>query len=312
MYESFYGLTERPFALTPNPKYIYHTEQYREAEERLLFGITHREGFMVLTGLPGAGKTTLSRDLVAKLDKQQHCTALIFNPFLNGTEMLQALLSEFGVSYAPHANRRELLEKLNNFLLAQLVAGRSCVAIFDEAQHLASGFLEQIRVLSNLETEREKLIHIILVGQPELLKRIRAAGMVQLDQRVSVRCTLGPLTREETDRYIHHRLNVAGARGGVTFTSGALRKLHECAGGIPRMINLIADRALLAGFTDQSRTIRRAHVAKAVRALRDEEEPVEGASRPRARLAVAGWAVAALLVLAGVLSFLPAAFGRVP
>src|SRR5436305_1013538 len=225
MYEQFYGLTDKPFSLTPNPKYVFYSQQYREAEGQLLYGINNREGFMLVTGQPGTGKTTLCRDLIEKFDKSKIHSALIFNPFLNAHEMLAALLGEFGISVPDGASRRDLLDRLNRFLLAQLVLGKSCVAIFDEAQHLSTEFLEQIRVLSNLETDQEKLVQIILVGQPELLDKIRTPGMAQLDQRVSIRCRLTDLDQQETDRYIHHRMNVAGARGQVRFHKKAIREI---------------------------------------------------------------------------------------
>src|SRR3954467_3941968 len=226
MYEQFYGLTDKPFSLTPNPRFVYYSKQYREAENQLLYGISNREGFMLVTGQPGTGKTTLCRDLIEKLDREKSQSALIFNPFLNGVEMLAALLTEFGVSVPPGGTRKELLDRLNQFLLAQLALGKSCVAIFDEAQHLSAEFLEQIRVLSNLETADEKLVQIILVGQPELLDKIRTPGMAQLDQRVSIRCRLTDLNEQETDRYIHHRMNVAGARGQVQFHRKAITEIY--------------------------------------------------------------------------------------
>src|SRR5687768_18046977 len=226
MYESFYGLSEKPFALTPNPRFVFQSEQYRTAEQSLLYGIAQKEGFMLVTGAPGTGKTTLCRTLLEKLDTQKHRVALIFNPFLNGVEMLQALLSEFGLGESNTTSRKELLDKLNTYLLQQLANGRTCIAIFDEAQHLSTEFLEQIRVLSNLETDNEKLIQIILVGQPELLKLIRTPQVAQLDQRVSVRCSLSHLSRDESGRYIYHRLNVAGAKGRVDFEEVGLRWIH--------------------------------------------------------------------------------------
>ncbi|HEY4304048.1 MAG TPA: AAA family ATPase [Gemmatimonadaceae bacterium] len=275
MYEQFYGLTDKPFSLTPNPRFVYYSKQYREAESQLLYGISNREGFMLLTGQPGTGKTTLCRDLIEKLDRDKSQSALIFNPFLSGVEMLAALLTEFGIIVPPGATRKDLLDRLNQFLLAQLALGRSCVAIFDEAQHLSPEFLEQIRVLSNLETDQEKLIQIILAGQPELLDKIRTPMMAQLDQRVSIRCALADLDEEETDRYIHHRLNVAGARGQIRFAPKAVSEIYHASHGVPRLINLVADRALLAGYAAQTRDIQPEHVRKAVAALRGEDAEVD-------------------------------------
>jgi general secretion pathway protein A len=260
---------------------------------------------MLVTGEPGTGKTTLCRDLLEKLDRSRVRSALIFNPFLNAHEMLAALLTEFGVSAPQNASRKDLLDRLNQFLLAQLALGKSCVAIFDEAQHLSTEFLEQIRVLSNLETDMEKLLQIVLVGQPELLGRIRMPGMVQLDQRVSIRCRLTHLDARETDRYIHHRLNVAGARGQVRFTPTALKEIHRASGGVPRLINLICDRAMLAGFADQTRDLGPIHVKKAVLALRGEEPDITPSAatptRPRSRLARMLTVAGLTLLVAGVL-----------
>jgi len=270
MYEEFYGLAEKPFTLTPNPRYVFYSGRYRSALEHLLYGVREKEGFLLLTGMVGTGKTTLCRELLENLDPRRFRTALIFNPFLNGLEMLQALLTEFGCSYPPGATRKELLDRLNRYLLSQLVEGRTCVAIFDEAQHLSSEFLEQIRVLSNLETENEKLLQIILVGQPELRERIQQPSLAQLDQRVSLRCTLSDLDLEETERYIYHRLNVAGAQGRIQFSRGAIRNLHRESGGVPRLINLLCDRTLLAGYVSQSMRLGTTHVRQALASLRGE------------------------------------------
>ncbi|HEY4217832.1 MAG TPA: AAA family ATPase [Gemmatimonadaceae bacterium] len=310
MYEQFYGLTDKPFSLTPNPRFVFYSQQYREAEGQLLYGINNREGFMLVTGQPGTGKTTLCRDLIEKLDRDKSQSALIFNPFLNGVEMLAALLTEFGVSAPSGGSRKDLLDRLNQFLLAQLALGKSCVAIFDEAQHLSAEFLEQIRVLSNLETDQEKLIQIVLVGQPELLDKIRTPQMAQLDQRVSIRCTLTDLDEQETDRYIHHRLNVAGARGQIRFNPKAVSEIYRGSHGVPRLINLICDRALLAGYAAQTRDIQPDHVRKAIAALRGEDAEVSanilssGRPRWRYRAAVIG-AVVAVAAVAGGVAFWP-------
>jgi type II secretory pathway predicted ATPase ExeA len=286
MYEAFFGLSEKPFALTPNPRFVFQSEQYRTAEQALRYGIAQKEGFMLVTGAPGTGKTTLCRDLLEKLDADKHRVALIFNPFFNGVEMLQALHSEFGLGDAGTTSRRELLDRLNAYLLQQLANGRTCIAIFDEAQHLSTEFLEQIRVLSNLETNQEKLIQIILVGQPELLDLVRTPQMAQLDQRVSVRCTLTHLSLDETGRYIYHRLNVAGARGAVRFDDAGVRLIHAATSGVPRLINLTCDRALLAGYSEQSKNIAVVHVKQAVAALRGEEGIDARASITPARVLV--------------------------
>src|SRR6185503_5380195 len=301
MYEQFYGLTDKPFSLTPNPRFVFYSQQYREAEGQLLYGINNREGFMLVTGQPGTGKTTLCRDLIEKLDRDKSQSALIFNPFFNGVETLAALLTEFGVSVPPGGSRKELLDRLNQFLLAQLALGQSCVAIFDEAQHLSSEFLEQIRVLSNLETDQEKLIQIVLVGQPELLDKIRTPQMAQLDQRVSIRCTLNDLDEQETDRYIHHRLNVAGARGQVRFSPRAVKEIYRGSHGVPRLINLICDRALLAGYASQTREIQPVHVQKAIAALRGEDAEVSAnTSQPKRRWGRRAAAIATIGVVAAV------------
>jgi general secretion pathway protein A len=279
MYESFYGLSEKPFSLTPNPRYVFYSEHYRAALDHLLYGLQEKEGFMLLTGMVGTGKTTLCRELLESLDAKKHRTALIFNPFLNGTEMLQALLTEFGCSYPPGASKKELLDRLNRFLLSQLIEGHTCIAVFDEAQHLSAEFLEQIRVLSNLETEKEKLLQIILVGQPELRERIQQPSLAQLDQRVSLRCTLRDLNREETERYLYHRLNVAGAQGRIHFSGRAVARIHAESHGVPRLINLIADRTLLAGYVTQTMKLGPRHVEQGLASLRGEGS--ESTAAPR-------------------------------
>lgn len=298
MYEQFYGLRDKPFSLTPNPRFVFYSRQYHEAEGQLIYGINNREGFMLVTGQPGTGKTTLCRNLLEKLDRDKAQSALLFNPFLNGMEMLAALLSEFGIVVPQGGTRKDLLDRLNQFLLAQLAMGKGCVAIFDEAQHLSPEFLEQIRVLSNLETDQEKLIQIVLVGQPELLDKIRTPQMSQLDQRVSIRVTLADLDEQETDRYIHHRLNVAGAKGHVRFSPRAVREIYRGSHGVPRLINLICDRALLAGYASQTRDIQPSHVQKAIAALRGEDDEVN-ANATRQKLNV-GHRVAAITAVAAI------------
>jgi general secretion pathway protein A len=302
MYEDFYSLSERPFSLTPNPRYVFYSARYREASDELFYGIERKEGFMLLTGWPGTGKTTLCRDLLEKLEPNKYRSALVFNPFLNGVEMLQALLTEFGVSFPLGASRNDLLNALNGFLLEQLAKGRTCVAVFDEAQHMSTEFLEQIRVLSNLETSDEKLIQIVLVGQPELLFRIKMPGMAQLDQRVSVRSSLTHLNLEETKRYVYHRLDVAGARGRVDFTDRAIARIYRASQGIPRRINAISDQTLLAGYVDRTRILGAHQVKQAIASLRGDEADGRVSSGGFGRqIAITLSAAAALLAGAGAL-----------
>jgi general secretion pathway protein A len=212
--------------------------------------------------------------------------------------MLAALLSAFGNVVPGGETRAELLDRLNQFLLAQLTLGKRCVAIFDEAQHVSLEFLEQIRVLSNLETDREKLIQIVLVGQRELLDKLRAPQMAQLDQRVTIRCTLGDLDRPETERYIGHRLDVAGARDQVRFSTRAVKEIHRASHGVPRIINLISDRALLAGFASQTHDIQPVHVRKAVAALRGDD--ANGHAHAREQRRSWGRRIAAVVVVGAV------------
>lgn len=285
MYEEFYGLKDRPFSITPNPRFIFYSDRYRSALEHLLYGLEHREGFMLLVGAVGAGKTTACRVLLEHLSPERYNTALIFDPFLSAAEMLESLLTEYKVAFPARSSRKELLDRLNAYLLEQYREGRTCVAIFDEAQHLSPEFLEQIRVLSNLETEQEKLLQIMLSGQPELKQRIQQPSLAQLDQRVTLRCTLTSLDRDQVEQYVYHRLNVAGAQGRITFTKRALRKIHKETQGIPRLINLVCDRSLLSAYVARTALIDINHVTEGVLSLKGEDAVQEGTllGKPRSR-----------------------------
>lgn len=292
MYEAFYGLREKPFSLTPDPKFFYLSQSHREALDHLLYGIQQREGFIVITGDVGTGKTTLCRALLGKLDERTR-TALVFNPILSEEELLRSILQDFGLRGAG-ASKKELVDELNEFLIQLLVEGENAVLIVDEAQDLSAEILEQIRLLSNLETEREKLIQIVLVGQLGLLDLLGAPGLRQLNQRVSVRFKIRPLSAHETSQYIYHRLLVAGSTGEALFSPSALQVIYGYSQGVPRLINLACDRALLQGFVDQDSRITAERVKLALKSLDQEVGmgpsgvPAPRQARPAAQVVLAG------------------------
>jgi type II secretory pathway predicted ATPase ExeA len=304
MYEQFFGLKDKPFSLTPNTRFVYSSTQFSEVEGQLLYGIGNHEGLMVVTGTPGTGKTTLCRALVERLLSERTPTALIVSPFVTGIEMLTALLTEFGVNVPDEGSYNDLLDRLTQFVLAKHALGKCCVVLFDEAQHLPPDALEQIRVLTNLETDDEKLIQVVLIGQPELLDTVRAPRSAQLEQRVSIRCSLGELDERETIRYVHHRLNVAGAAGEIQLSARAMKEVYRGSHGVPRLINLIADRALLAGYASHTRDIELQHVRKALAALRGEDTDAAtkkpAANRWRRRFAAVVGIASVAVVAAGV------------
>ncbi len=303
MYEEFYGLKEKPFNLTPDPRFFFLSENHREAFEHLLYGIREKEGFILITGEVGTGKTTLCRALLNKIGSSATDSALVFNPMLSEQELLQCILSDFGVQSSATA-KKELLDELNQFLLRQLTINRNSVLIIDEAQNLALPVLEEVRILSNLETEKEKLLQIILMGQIELKDKLSLPRLRQLNQRISIRYQLQPLGREEIPRYIQHRLMVAGSPGDINFTSGATREIGRYSQGIPRLINLASDRALLAGYAEQNREILRRTVIKGLKSLQGEESPQpRRVLRRRLVLGLGGLLVFSVGLLVGILFF---------
>jgi general secretion pathway protein A len=245
MYNQFYGFREPPFNITPDPRFLFFSDRHREAFEHLLFGIRQRKGFIQITGEVGAGKTTLCRAVLEELGPG-FVTALVLNPFLTSAQLLRTILTELGLT--PHRDRVAQLDQLNRFLLDELAAGRDVVLLIDEAQDLEGELLEQIRLLSNLETDQRKLLQIVLIGQPELREKLNDHRLRQLRQRITVRYHLEPLSRPELERYIRHRLQVAGGNGRPEFSSWALRSVFRYTGGVPRLINAVCDKALLAGF----------------------------------------------------------------
>ncbi|HWL63258.1 MAG TPA: AAA family ATPase [Steroidobacteraceae bacterium] len=263
MYLPFYGLAEKPFSITPDPRYLYLGGRHAEALAHLVYGITEAGGFIQLTGEVGTGKTTMIRSLLARRPENAEI-ALVLNPRMSESEFLQTLCEELGIAVpeAARGSMKELTGLLNRHLLQVHAAGRRVVLIVDEAQNLTPDLLERVRLLSNLETETQKLLQIILIGQPELRDMLARNDLRQLAQRITGRYHLDPLSREETAAYVKHRLRIAGATRGI-FTRGALAELHRVSGGVPRLINIIGDRALLGGFTEDRHLQNAAMVRKA-------------------------------------------------
>ena len=310
MYEAFYGFRDLPFRLTPDPDYLFLSANHQEALGHLLFGIKEGSGVVVITGEIGAGKTTLIRTLVRNLDAQT-TVAYIFNPVLSALELLQTINADLSLP-ATSTSKKELTDALNRFLLSQQTAGRRTVVIIDEAQNLEPAVLEQLRLLSNLETERAKLLQIILVGQPELAETLARPDLTQLDQRVTLRWHLRPLPSGDTGAYIRHRLQVAsGGRASVVFTPGGIRLVHTYSGGVPRLINVLCHRALLVAYTREERQISVAVVRQAIDELRRHGQETRSLLRSRSFVFNAALAVI-LLSVVGTLSVVAASRGWLP
>lgn len=272
MYKLFYGLAEAPFNLTPDSKFLYMSRRHNEALTALAYGVSERKGFICLTGEIGSGKTTTLRALISRLDETQYSIATILNSYLTDLELLKTINEEFGLSGESNS-KKALLDELNAFLVEEYRHGRNCVLILDESQNLRPDTLEQIRMISNLETETDKLIQIVMVGQPELRRTLELPELEQLNQRITVRYHVGPLDEDEVPAYIHHRLHVARAQEKIELTPQALRLIYHYSKGIPRRINVICDRCLLVGYVLARFDIDGEMVQQAVDEIRGVSQP---------------------------------------
>ncbi|HVN81541.1 MAG TPA: AAA family ATPase [Terriglobia bacterium] len=254
MYESFFHLKEKPFNLTPDPRFIYFTEKHCEALANLVYGIRERKGFIVLTGEVGTGKTTLVNALLDTLGRTGVLSAFIFNPVLSSNEFFEYLLTDLNLKF-DYRSKSQALIKLNSLLLERYRAGQVTVLVVDEAQNLSAEVLEEVRLLTNLETATEKLLQIVLVGQPELTMKLNSPDLRQLKQRIGLRCSLEPLTPLECKEYIRTRMEIAGLPNQQVFLEPTIAEVYRYSAGIPRLINAICDNALVNGYASDSSTI---------------------------------------------------------
>lgn len=267
MYREFYGLREMPFNITPDPRFLFLSPTHQEALQHLRYGIEEKKGFIVLTGEVGCGKTTICRALLNELDPARFDTALVLNPRLNETQLVRAILAELGEP-APSLEADELMHRLNAALLSRIHAGRDIVVVIDESQNLTFETLEHLRLISNLETDQQKLLQIVLIGQPELREKLERRELRQLRQRILVWYDLRPLNLLETVTYIQHRLTLCGGSGRPRFTRRAAQRIHRQSGGTPRIINNLCDKAVLSAYVRNADEVTWWDVHRAARELR--------------------------------------------
>jgi general secretion pathway protein A len=299
VYEAFFSLEDAPFVLTPDPRFLLRSKGHHEILSTLIYGITSQKGLMALIGDVGTGKTLLCRALLRELPKDVK-SALVLNPYLSDTELLGTILDDLGVERRG-GSKGELMTVLSQYLLAAGAEGKTVVVILDEAQQMSVEALEQIRILSTLETATRKLLQIVLAGQPELEDKLKRRELRQLDQRIGIRCSLTPLSKKETFRYIEHRLRIAGLPGTLPFARNALTRIYDHSRGVPRVVNLVCDRALTAAFGARTREVTPALVKAAIRNLQGERRRRRRAA-PGGGAAVLAWKmVPVTLGIAGIL-----------
>ena len=281
MYKSFYGLKENPFNVNPDPRFLFLTKQIEEALTGLMYGIQTRKGFITLTGEVGTGKTTLVNRLLDWLHHRKSRTAFLFNSRINSNQLFDFILAEFDIPCDSKSKSQQLM-KLNGWLLDRYRMGETVVLIIDEAQNLTYPVMEEIRLLTNLETSTEKLLQIILSGQPELEEKLKLPQLRQLRQRIMLRCKTSALSKEQTQSYIVERLKIAGASDDAIFSAAAVDAVHIYSLGIPRVINLLCEHSLVNGFVEQQRPIQPKIVEEVAREFQlDEVEPVAPTGGPR-------------------------------
>src|SRR5215475_13466981 len=274
MYKSFFGLKESPFNVNPDPRFLYMTKEIEEALTGLMYGIQTRKGFITLTGEVGTGKTTLVNRLLDWLHHRNTRTAFLFNSRMNSSQLFDFILAEFDIPCESKSKSQQLL-KLNHWLLERYRLGETVVLIIDEAQNLTYPVLEEIRLLTNLETATEKLLQIVLSGQPELEEKLKLPQLRQLRQRIMLRCRTAPLSQEQTQQYISERLRIAGASGEAIFSPKSIETIHLYSLGIPRVINLLCEHSLVSAFVDHQRPIQPQTVEEVAHEFQlDEVEPV--------------------------------------
>jgi general secretion pathway protein A len=281
MYKSFFGLKDNPFNVNPDPRYLFLTKQTEEALSGLMYGVQNRKGFITLTGEVGTGKTTLVNRLLEWLHQRRVRTAFLFNSRMNTHQLFDFILAEFGISCDSQSKSQQLM-RLNQWLLDRYRAGETTVLIVDEAQNLSYPVLEELRLLTNLETSTDKLLQIVLSGQPELEEKLKLPQLRQLRQRIMLRCKTTPLTKEQTHDYIAERLRIGGASGELIFSPKAVETIHLYSLGIPRVVNLICEHSLINAYVEQQRPIGPKIVEDVAHEFQlDEVEPTapEGSTR---------------------------------